>query len=373
MLQRGGIETWLLQVLRHLDRQRIQIDILVQTERPGAYDAEAKALGARIWTCPIEQRSIWHYGRQFKHILRENGPYDIVHSHVHHFSGLTLRLAQQMRIPVRIAHSHNDTSALHQSPKWTRTLYLKLMRRWIHRYATLGLTASTESAPDLFGVNWQQDSRWQRLFCGIDLLPFQHRTTSADVRAARAEFGIPEDALVLGHVGRFEYQKNHAFLLKIAEAVAQQTPQVYLLLVGDGPLQPEIKQQAAQSPLGQRILFVGQRSDVPRLMQQVMDVLVLPSWFEGLPIVGIEAQAAGLPIVLSDCITTELDAIPVLMNRLSLKQPAPLWADAILAVLARRASLGPDLGWQSLQHHPFNIVQSVKTLEGLYWQAVNSD
>jgi glycosyltransferase involved in cell wall biosynthesis len=362
ILQRGGIETWLLHILHNLDRThrtQIQSDFLVQTEIPGAYDAAVEALGCRIWKCPIKRTQPWRYARQFKEILREGGPYQIVHSHVHHFSGFTLRLAQQMQVPIRIAHSHNDTSPLSGSDGRLRRLYRTVTQYWIQKYATHGLAASREAAQDLFGDHWTSDRRWQLLYYGVDLTPF----TETQDPLVRAELGIPADAFVLGHVGRFEHQKNHRFLLDIAAEVYRQDSRMYLLLIGDGPLRPEIEQLAAQSVFKDRVLFAGLRSDVPRLMQNAMNVFVLPSFFEGLPLVGIEAQAAGLSLVLSDTITSELDAVPENMRRVSLHQPASVWAEAVLGAPNLK---DPRSLIATLRASPFNIVESVKQLETVY-------
>lgn len=367
ILQRGGIETWLMQVLRHLDRNQFQVDFLVHTEIPGAYDAEIEALGCRIWRCPIDRVRLWRYARQFKQILRDCEPYHIVHSHVHHFSGITLRLAQQMKVPVRIAHSHNDTSHIYGQSGWLRRLYLALTQAWIHQYATVGLAASREAAQSLFGSFWQKDGRWQILYCGVDLSPFQ---SAQDIKVNRLELGIPTDAFVLGHVGRFEHQKNHKFLLEIMTEVCQRNPKTYLLMIGNGPLRPDIEALAAQSPMKDQVLFAGLRSDVPEIMNSVMDMFVLPSFYEGLPLVGIEAQAAGLPLVLSAAITPELDAVPDLITRISLQQSASVWADQILAERSQHLERDNNIGLETIKSSPFNLIYSAMHLASVYKQAM---
>lgn len=373
ILQRGGVETWLMHVLRQLDRDQIQVDFLVQTETPGAYDAEVEALGCRIWRCPIDRTQPWRYVRLFKQILREGrsggNPYQIIHSHVHHFSGFTLHLAHQMKVPVRFAHSHNDTSPVSKQAGWLRRLYINLTQAWIYKHATVGLAASREAAQDLFGAQWEKDGRWQLLYYGVDLLPFK---TAEDADQARAALGIPVDAFVLGHVGRFEHQKNHPFLLDIAAEVCQRDPKAYLLMIGDGPLRPEIEALVAQSAWKDRILFAGLRPDVPRLMNSVMDIFVLPSFYEGLPLVGIEAQAAGLPMVLSDTITPELNAVPALITRLSLQQPALAWAEKILTVRSQHLHQTHNIGLETLQSSAFNITHSARQLVSLYRQSIEA-
>lgn len=361
-MNRGGIETWLMHILRHLDRDRFQMDFLVHTTQPCAYDDEIRALGSKIILCLHPSRP-WSYAHNFKRILRESGPYDIIHSHVHHFSGYVLCLAQQAGVPVRIAHSHMDTSLVEAKEGFYRHLYLTLMKSWIAHYATVGLGASRKAVANLFSPVWKTDLRWRVFYCGIDLAPFQDVLDSVTVRA---ELGIPADAFVIGHVGRFEAQKNHLFLVEIAAEVAKQEPKMSLLLVGDGSLLPEIKCQVVQTNLSDRVIFASLRPDVPRMMLGAMDLFVLPSLHEGLPIVGIEAQAAGLPFILSDVISEELDKVKPLLRRLSLSQSASAWAETILNLKKTGSGITQAEALMMVKQSPFNIRTGIKELEKLY-------
>ena len=140
----GGIETWLMHILRYIDRDRFTMDFLVHTTDECHYDKQARALGSKIIPCPHAHQP-WIYGGKFKKILDEYGPYDIVHSHVHHFSGYVLRVAKQAGVPICISHSHNDTSSNQARAGLKRRLYLKLMRGWINRYSTVGLGCSHQA------------------------------------------------------------------------------------------------------------------------------------------------------------------------------------------------------------------------------------
>jgi glycosyltransferase involved in cell wall biosynthesis len=358
----GGVETWLMHVLRHTDRTRFQMDFLVHSTEPGVYDEEIRALGARILVCP-NQTKPWIYARNFQRILREAGPYDVVHSHVHHFSGYVLQLAHHMGVPIRIAHSHNDTSAEDRQANLFRRMYLRLMEERISRYATVGLAASRKAGVSLFRHNWEQDPRWRVLYCGVDFAPFLH---TVDHQAIRTELGIPDKAFVIGHVGRFNTQKNHQLLVQIATEVVKYEPRTHFLLVGTGPLRPMIEQQVAHAGLGDHITFAGVRSDVPRIMLGAMDVFIMPSLYEGLPLVGMEAQAAGLPWVLSDTVTGEVDMIPQLIRRLSPSQPASVWATALLEARNAARSLTQPMAQAIMQNSPFSVQSSMQELEHVY-------
>ena len=361
-MNRGGIETWLMHVLRHIDRDRFQMDFLVHTTEPCPYDDEVGVLGSKIIPC-LDPAKPWLYGRNFKRILREYGPYDIVHSHVHHFSGYVLYLAKQAGVAVRIAHSHNDTSAIDAKAGLYRRLYLTLTKWLIYRYATLGFAASCQVVTVLFNQGWKTDSRWRVLYYGVDLTPFRDIVDSV---AVRAELGIPADAFVIGHVGRFEEQKNHLFLLEVAAAIAKKQPNMRLLMVSDGSLRPQIEQKAIEMGLDKYVIFAGLRSDVPRLMLGAMDTFVLPSLYEGLGLVLIEAQAAGLPCVFSDIVPEEADVIKPLVQRISLSKSPFVWAETILEARDTRSGISQAHALAIVEKSPFNIALSLKNLVQVY-------
>ena len=360
-MNRGGIETWLMHILRNINRDRFQMDFLVHTTEPCSYDEEILALGSKIIPC-LNQPQPWIYTSNFKKILKNNGPYDIVHSHVHHYSGLTLFLAKQAGVPVRIAHSHNNTSSAEAQAGWKRKLYLALMEKSIARYATLGLGASHEAAIDLFGMTWKNDSRWQILYYGLDLTPFRMQIDKA---ALRAEFNIPADAFVIGHVGRFEAQKNHQFILQIATEIVKQEPKMRLFLVGVGPLREEVEQNVARLGLKDHVVFAGVRSDVPQLMLSIMDVFLFPSLFEGLGLVLIEAQAAGLVSVLSDVVPQAADVVCPLIKRLSLSDSASFWAETVLAQ-KHQAAISQSNALSLVANSQFNLEVCMEQLTKIY-------
>ena len=351
-----------MHVLRHIDRERFRMDFLSHTTQHCDYDDEIRALGSKIIPCMHPSRP-WNYARNFGRIMREHGPYDVVHSHVHHYSGYILRLAHQAGVPIRIAHSHNDTSWCQAQAGLWRRMYLRLMKQWIARYATVGLAASRRAAVALFGPNWNTDPRWRILLYGIDLTPFQN---CVDPIAVRAELDIPPDAFVIGHVGRFFEQKNHVFLVDIAAEVARREPKMFLLLVGGGSLWSAIEQKVNQAGLADRVVFAGVRPDVPRLMVGAMDVFLFPSLSEGLGIVLIEAQSAGLPCIVSDAVPKEADVVKPLIRRISLSQPASAWAEAILAARDAAPTITQPEAMTIMEKSPFNIQTSVKQLEVVY-------
>jgi len=360
-MDRGGVETWLMHILRNIDRDRFHMDFLIHTDKPCSYDQEIRELGSQIIPCLNPSQPLT-FATNFKRIIHSHKPYDIIHSHIHHYSGYVLWLAYHAKIPVRIAHSHLDSSLIESKSSWSRQLYLNLMRGAINRYTTIGLGCSEVASRDLFGKDWKSDQRWQIFYCSIDLKPFQSQFQEIDPTSVRDELGIPKTAFVVGHVGQFRPQKNHPFLLKIFAEVLKQETHAYLLLVGDGALRSDIEQQAVSMGISDRIVFLGSRSDIPHLMLGAMDVFLFPSFYEGLGLVLIEAQAAGLPCIFSDTVPQEAELVKPLMHRLSLSQPPSVWSEQTLA--ARKIGVMEALAIVSKS--PFNIETNVRQLEELY-------
>lgn len=361
-MHRGGAETLQMHVLRHIDRERFQMDFMVHSAEPGSYDEEILSLGSKIIPC-FHPEHPWIYSRNFRQAMREHRPYDVIHSHVHYYSGYILRLAQNAGIPIRIAQSHNDHTVLLNDAGFMRHMYVAAARKMIYRYATAGLAVSQEAANDLFGARWQTDPRWKVFRMGIDLAPFHDKADTAEVRA---ELGIPQNAFVISHVGRFEEQKNHSFILDIVSELAKSEANACFVLLGDGSLAAEIRQKAVASGLTDHVIFAGVRPDVSRVLGAA-DAFILPSFHEGLPLVLIEAQAAGLPCIISDVITPEVDLVKPLIQRLSLHQPASEWASAVLAARYSSArAIAQEDALRIVEDSPLNVKASVIELEKLY-------
>lgn len=360
-LNRGGIETWLMHLMRHIDRDRFSMDFLVQTDQPNEYDQDVLALGGKVIPC-LNPARVWRYTSELQRILCEYGPYDVVHSHIS-FSGVIVREAWKAGVPIRIVHSHNDSGGLISEGGLRRRLFLAATNRWINRYATIGFGCSDKAAAARFGKNWRSDPRWRIVYCSIDLKPFQQVADSASMRR---ELGIPVDALLIGHVGRFDYQKNHEFLVDIAEEVVKIEPRAHFLLIGIGPLRQKIERAVQEKGLSGHVTFTGARSDVAALMAHVMDVFLLPSHFEGLPLVLLEAQAAGLPCVCSDVVTTEVDIVSSLIHRSALSRSASQWATTVVAAYSSTSQLDREQAVKTMGKSPFNIEHGVTELESYY-------
>ncbi|MCC6848631.1 MAG: glycosyltransferase [Deltaproteobacteria bacterium] len=288
-MDRGGAETRTLEIMRRIDRAEYRFDFCVLSGRPGAYAAEIAALGGTVIPCPLAPR--WSFALRLLRMLR-SGRYDVVHSHVHQFSGPVLLLARLAAVPIRIAHLRSVHDG--RGDDLARRAYRRAARAILERSATTVVAVSTSAMEAFWGADWEHDPRRRVIYNGVDVARFA-KGRGPDVRA---ELGIPSDARVVLHVGSFTPAKNHAALVGIAAALDRRRSDDVFVLVGDGALRPRIEVEVAAHGLGHRFRFTGSRDDVPALLAAA-DVLVLPSRWEGLPGVVLEASACGVAVVAS--------------------------------------------------------------------------
>ena len=350
-MERGGLESMLMNYYRHIDRTRVQFDFLVHRQERAAFDDEIEALGGKIYRLP----KLVPWSGTYRHALNaffdEHPEYRIVHVHQDCLSSIALQSAAQHGVPVRIAHSHNAN----QDKNWKYLVKL-WYRRTISKDATALFACGQEAGDWMFG-----GAPFQVIRNAIDAASYRY--AAAKRSAMRQQLGLSEE-LAIGHVGRFNPQKNHPFLLEIFAALLKQEPNAVLLLVGGGNDLPKIQARAQALGISGRVRFLGVRSDVADLMQ-AMDVFVFPSLYEGLPVTMVEAQAAGLPCLISDCIPQECVLIPDLVKALPLTVAADTWAETALAL---RASPRTDRRAE-IAARGFDIVSEAEKLQEFYLAA----
>lgn len=360
-MDRGGIQGWLMDLLRSVDRQRYHMDFLVQSNAESAHDREIVELGSKLLYCPSISNP-WNFGGRFARVLEQQQAYDIVHSHIYAVTGLVLRFAARLGVPLGIAHAHADRRTLEVASGLTRQLQLRLMKAWIRKYAGVKLAVSRNAAEDLFGPAWRQDPSVRVVHCGLDLAPYR---VVRDRGEMRARLLLPADALVIGHVGRFDPEKNHAFLVEVAAEAIKLNERVHLLLVGDGALRRDTERRAAALGVAGQVHFAGARDDVPAILRAAVDLFVFPSVSEGLGLAAIEAQAAGLPCLISDRVPTEADVVPSLISRRSPDEAAALWARQLME-MSTQTRVDPATALLEVERSSFNITQSVRHVTRIY-------
>lgn len=351
-MNRGGAETLLMNLYRHMDRSKIQFDFL--TSKEGLFDEEILSLGGRIHRIPyIDQQGYRSYVRELNRFFRNHAEYTIVHSHMDMMSGLVLRAAKKENIPVRIAHSHNTRSEGGRAAR----LFKRYAGSHIPRAATHRFACSTDAADWLFPGQRQTVSILNN---GIDPALFYYSASSREV--IRAEWPADDGTYVIGHVGRFNHQKNHELLLDIFKGVHDAVENSLLVLVGEGPLKGQMVQKAKDLGLEHKVLFLGIRADVQQVVQG-FDAFVFPSHHEGLPVTLIEAQASGLHCYVSNTITSEADLGLGLMTFLS-NRSVNQYVDAITHAKRSKRTIADD----SLIRRGYDIRATARWLQHYYEQ-----
>jgi glycosyltransferase involved in cell wall biosynthesis len=316
LLNRGGLETMLMNYYRAMDRTRVQFDFLVHREARGDYEDEIEALGGRIYRLPpITPSSMPGYNRRMKQFLAAHGPIEIIHSHLDTLSGLPLLAAMEMGVPVRIAHCH--TTAVARDWKAPVRGFLK---RGAATYASHYFACSEPAGRWFYGRKLQD--RVRVLNNAIPVTDYAYKAETAE--AVRKELGL-RGKWVAGHVGSFTPPKNHIFLLNVFSEIRRTNEDARLLLIGDGELRSGIEGTINRLGLSDSVLLLGVRPDVPRLLQAV-DIFLFPSLYEGLPVALIEAQASGLPCLVSDRVPEEA-AVSGRVEFLSLEAGPRRWAE----------------------------------------------
>lgn len=318
-MNRGGLETMIMNYYRHIDRTKIQFDFLTHRDGKKDYDDEIQKLGGKIYHLPpVNPLDKKGYLKKLDDFFREHPEYKIVHSHLDCMSAYPLRAAKKYGVPVRIAHSHS-TSEEKKDLKYLIKLYSK---RKIPVYATDLFACSQKAGKWMFG-----NRDFTVMKNAIDCEKYLYNESIA--LEVKKELGI-EGKFVVGHVGRFSIPKNHKFLIDIFRQIYTQNPNAVLLLVGEGVLMDEIKQKVKAYQLEEAVKFLGLRDDVERIMQ-AMDVFVFPSLYEGLGIVAIEAQMTGMPCIVSESIPQEVK-ITNNLSFLNVESDAKTWAQKVLEV-----------------------------------------
>lgn len=315
---RGGLETMIMNYYRNIDRSKIQFDFLVHRQEEAAYDKEILSLGGHIYRMPVLNPFSKAYFSSLDSFFKKHR-YNIVHSHLDCMSAYPLKIAQKNGVSVRIAHSHNKSQD--KNLKYPIKL---LSKRLIPKYATHLFACGKEAGYWMFN-----GKPYTILNNAIDA---QMYTYNEQIRnEVREELNLTNDNFVIGHVGRFNPQKNHGFIIDVFNAVYKRDENARLVLVGSGDGQQAIEDKVKRLGLSDAVLFLGSRGDVNRVLQ-AMDVFLFPSLYEGLPLSIIEAQAAGLPCIISDNVPDEC----IKTDRVfwySLGEPADFWADKIFEAL----------------------------------------
>lgn len=355
----GGAQAFILNVLRNIDHERFRIDFAINfyAEHDGVED-ECRKYGCEFYLLPyFKVYNYLPYHKAWDKFLSTQH-YDIVYAHATNSASIFLKIAKKYGMKT-IAHSH---SAGYRGGK-IEQMAKKFFAKDVRTFADYWFACSDKAAERLYGSDYRNYKFYYDIPNAIDSQKYLFDTSIRNT--IRKKIGVADDEFLCGHVGTFSGPKNHKYLIDIFAEVAKKNPKAKLVCCGAGALMPNVKEHAKELDILDRIIFVGVVSNANEYMM-AMDCFVFPSIFEGFPISILEAEAAGLPIVMSDVITKEVDLTP-LVHRMNLTKSAAEWAKEVLATFVEnRQKYNP-----AISNTKYNIKQTVKEFEKLYTQLVN--
>ena len=352
-MQQGGLENFIMNIYRNIDRDKIQFDFLVHYTSKKNFDDEIEQLGGKIYRFSLrEDNNIIKYILQLNKFFKQHKEYKIVHCHMSSVGFLVFLIAKMNGVKVRIAHSHNSDTEKNLKG------FIKRILIKPYKYVSKINWACSEKA----GIFLFKNKKFEVIPNAIDTKKFEFNTTTRE--AIRKELGIQND-FVVGNVGRFCQQKNHSFLIDVFNELLKIRPNSKLLLIGTGELEEEIKQKVKEMKIEDKVLFLGIRKNVNEFYQ-AMDCFVLTSFFEGLPVVGVEAQASGLKCVFSDRITNEIKLIDEVFL-VDIDKTAHKWATIISKEYVRKNTR------EQIIDKKFDIVELAKNIEKMYKQLIEGE
>lgn len=324
-MDRGGIETMIMNLYRNIDREKVQFDFLAHFGREAAYNDEIRAMGGRIYEMPAlrdEKRvffwRFFSYLRALNKFFREHKEYKVIHGHMTHTAALYMPIAKKNGVSCRIVHSHSTHS---------KEGLLGLLTTFLHKFATKDATdffACSKAAQKWFFTDEIINSgKVHFISNAIDAKRFRYDQEKRKIMREQLELG---DNLAIVHVARFRTEKNQAFMIDVLQEALKVRQDITLIYVGDGPLEDDVKAKVKACGVDEHVRFLGMRGDVQDILQAA-DVFVLPSIWEGLPLTAIEAQASGLHCVVSDSLSQELNALG--MVKYVSRDNLSAWVDAL--------------------------------------------
>ena len=349
---RGGAESMVMSHLHFIDKEKFQIDFVNHTQEHCDYDDEIRSLGGRIFHMPrFKIYNIVQYRNAWKTFFEEHPDYDVIHIHYFTLAPIIIPIAKEYGIKIRISHSHST-----KKNNIFKRILLEIFSKRMVNDSTLLLACGKEAGDNIF-----QTTNFKVFNNAIDTNKFHF---SEDERnKIREELGISQNDILIGHVGSFRStQKNHARIIKIFKEIHKKNERYKLVLVGNGTLLPQIKQEVSNLGISNSVIFTGVRSDIPNLMS-AFDCFLFPSLFEGLGIVAVEAQATGCPVIASSVVPTEA-VLTDIITMVPLKESDNVWGEKIKHALSKE--INRTEYYKKVQTAGYEVRDNVKILENIY-------
>ncbi len=364
-MDRGGIENFLMELYRNIDRSKIQFDFLDHSSELGAFDKEILDLGGRIFKLnKLSSKYFLQYPKDLRKFFSEHSEYKIIHAHLNLLSSFTLKVAMESGVETRIAHSHSSFFL----NKGLKRLVKNYAKTQINKYTTDRFACSKDAGIWQFGINQWNQANVKLIKNAIDINKFKF---SAEHRKKiRGDLNLKDTDILFAHSGKFRKVKNHSFLIDVFSKIKQREKNAKLILIGAGELKENIERQIKALGINDSVFFTGDKriANVNEFLSAA-DCFIFPSLYEGLGISLIEAQVSGLPCFASDSIPLE-SKISEKIEFISLKNDAAFWAKLILENLNME-----DFEDRSLPNlaHSFDIKKIAKELEAFYISATIDD
>lgn len=313
----GGVESFLMNIYRHLDRERVQFDFLVHYRDEFYYDNEVKQMGGKIYRLSFRNdKNILKYKKDLKNFFRSHPEYQIVWGHMDGLASIYLKIAKECGVKTTICHSH-ITNAENNLKGFIK----RIIKTNTWKYCDYRFACSTEAGRYLYG-----EHEFKLMPNAIDVKQYSY---NKNIRNRIRDFYGWNNKIVIGHIGRFSPQKNHTFLIEVFNQIAMKNKEYVLCLCGDGDDRKKIEELVYEKGLENKVVFTGNISNVNDYYQ-AFDLFVMPSIYEGLPVSGIEAQTSGLKCFFSNCITSEVNIVKENVAFLPIeKKDVNLWASEI--------------------------------------------
>ena len=350
----GGIEMFIMNVYRNIDRSKVQFDFLTTHNGKIAFEDEIKELGGRIYKeIYSKSESIVKHYQSLDNFFRNHPEFKGIHMHVNNINFITpLKYAKKYNIPIRILHSHNSGN-MFGNPSLIFRMQEYYNKKVVNKYATQLFACSQDAGKWMFGNN-----KFKVINNAIDVTKFKFNN---DIRKKKREELNIKNKKVIGFIGRLQYQKNPEFLIEIFRDINKKDKNTVLVIVGVGDLQQKVNELIEEYDLKNNVILLGTRTDIAELLQ-AFDLFILPSRFEGLGIVLIEAQASGLSCIASADVIPKEVKITNLLEFISLKENSKVWAQTALKMIGNNRINTIN----KITLEGYNIETQIKILENLY-------
>ncbi|GAB2498699.1 glycosyltransferase family 1 protein [Alkalibacterium psychrotolerans] len=349
----GGVESMVMNYYRHIDKNKIQFDFVVDEDSSVIPFEEITSLGGRVYMISPYQK-LYKYNQELNTLLRKN-QYNIIHSHINSLSVFPLSTAKRAGVPIRIAHSHSTAAP----GEIVKNLFKYTLRPMSKVYPTHYCSCSKTAGEWLFGKRIINNGHLNIVTNGIDLDKFRFNLKERE--SIRDELNIT-DKYVIGHTGRLSFQKNQEFLITLLSEIITKIPNAVLLLLGDGKDYKKLIKQANELGLTKKILFLGNKPDVHRYYS-TMDIFAFPSRYEGLGISAVEAQVSGMPVLLSNKVPKEAGYTDN-CHFLSINDGVKPWIDAVLQLNKEHSRS------YNVHSQKYEIKENVEKLEAYYFNII---